>query len=479
MKAINKILTIVFVASIFSCEGPLEEEVFSELPPDYLTTESGLNTVLTAAYASTQYKLLRFPAHLQTNLFMSGEGWGQGGSWEGAVTGFFTNYTWNTTSFTFNGHWREAYDAILFTNIVFENIENENFSEEFVRITKGEALAIRGYNYYQLFDYFGPTVIHLTSTPEELNKSRSSEEEMLQRIEADLLDAIELLDREPKNGEYGRFTKGAAMGVLCKFYLNTKQWQKCAEMAQQIMSLGIYNLVPDYNDVFSIANEGNEEILWVHPADATPQRVSNNLFALTLPGNYALTYPNQASFAARVYFRDSLIDSFEEGDERVSFFVKEWTTRQGNTVVGYGRDQSLCLKYGEDPNANGGEAGNDFPEIRYADILLSRAEALNEITGPNAESISLINDVRLRAGASRIFLEDFSSREALRDHILDERGWEFYYEEKRRQDLIRHGKLIPNARDRGISAAQPYHILYPIPQSEMDANPNMVQNEGY
>lgn len=473
-------IPVLFLFIGFGCQQTLEEEVFSEMAPgNYLNTQEGLNSLLTSAYASTQYKLLRFPAHLQTDLFMSGEAWGIGGSWEGAVTGFYTNYTWTSTRFTFNAHWRDAYDAILYSNMVLENVENNIFTQEFKRYTKGEALALRGYNYYTLYDFFGPTVIHVSSTPEELNAARADDEDMQNRIETDLLDAIELLDEEPNNGEYGRFTKGAAMGVLAKFYLNTKQWQKAADMAQQIMNLGVYKLLPDYTEVFSIANEGNDEIIWVHPADATPQRVANNLVALTLPGNYAFNHPNQAAFAARVYFTDEFLDSFEEGDERAEFLLKEYINKRGNVVVGYGKDQNLVLKYGEDPNANGGEAGNDFPQIRYADIILTKAEALNELNGPNQESISLINEVRERADVSLLDLNDFPSKESLRDHILQERHWEFYYEMKRRQDLIRHGKLISNARERGVVNAQDYHVLYPIPQSEMDANPNMEQNPGY
>ena len=107
-----------------------------------------------------------------------------------------------------------------------------------------------------------------------------------------------------------------------------------------------------------------------------------------------------------------------------------------------------------------------------------RAEALNEINGPNAECISLINQVRIRAGVDEINADDFT-KESLRDFILEERGREFYYEALRRSDLIRHGKLIERALDRGIANVADYHNRYPIPQAEMDANPNMEQNPGY
>ena len=132
-----------------------------------------------------------------------------------------------------------------------------------------------------------------------------------------------------------------------------------------------------------------------------------------------------------------------------------------------------------DPNGFGQAHGNDLPQIRYADIFLSRAEALNEINGPNQESINLINEVRNRAGLPDLILADFPTKEELRNHLIDERGWEFYAEGLRRFDLVRFGVFVQNAQERGITNAQPHHVLYPIPQAAIDANPALEQNPGY
>ena len=122
--------------------------------------------------------------------------------------------------------------------------------------------------------------------------------------------------------------------------------------------------------------------------------------------------------------------------------------------------------------------GNDFPVVRYADILLSHAEALNELNGPTQEAVDLINQVRAKAGVPLLVLSDFAAKETLRDHILKERGWEFFSEELRRQDLVRHGKFIEYGKSRG-KVAFDYQVLYPIPQSEIDRNSNLEQNDGY
>ena len=86
--------------------------------------------------------------------------------------------------------------------------------------------------------------------------------------------------------------------------------------------------------------------------------------------------------------------------------------------------------------------GNDWPEIRYADILLSKAEAMNELNGPSQEALDLWNMIRERAQVPLYTLNDVPSKEVFREKILEERSWEFAFEGKRRQDEIRHGVMI-------------------------------------
>ena len=142
----------------------------------------------------------------------------------------------------------------------------------------------------------------------------------------------------------------------------------------------------------------------------------------------------------------------------------------------------MIMKYEVDPDRVGPWAGNDIVIHRYAEVLLTLAEALNELSGPNQESIDLINELRNRAfnndPAKQVNVSDFTSKEELREHILNERGWELYAEGYRRDDLIRHGKFISGAVERGKNA-QSHHVLYPIPQVELDRNTLLEQNPGY
>src|SRR5690606_37182335 len=128
-------------------------------------------------------------------------------------------------------------------------------------------------------------------------------------------------------------------------------------------------------------------------------------------------------------------------------------------------------------NAIVNDHGNDLPEIRYADILLSKSEALAEIQWPSQEAVDLVNEVRARAGLigdDAIALADFDDLQAFRDHLLNERAWEFYAESDiRREDLIRFGKFVSSAHERGKTNANETHIRFPIPQAARDADPSL------
>lgn len=168
---------------------------------------------------------------------------------------------------------------------------------------------------------------------------------------------------------------------------------------------------------------------------------------------------------------------FDADDERLNAFLFEFVIADGETIV-LGEDNARSLKFPESPTQTISRSSDDFPLLRYADILLSRAEALNQLNGPNQESVDLLNMVREAAGVSTFTVGSFTNTEAFRSFILDERGREFHTEALRRQDLIRQGEFIEMAIERG-KPAKDYQVRYPIPQTEIERNPNLTQNEGY
>jgi starch-binding outer membrane protein, SusD/RagB family len=190
--------------------------------------------------------------------------------------------------------------------------------------------------------------------------------------------------------------------------------------------------------------------------------------------------PGMANFATQYRLRSAFVNSFDlVNDKRAVLILRSYTNLAGaNVNLMATPNNARCLKYWDNGTV-GNHSGNDVPVIRYADILLTKAEALNELNGPTQESLDLINAVRARAGIAALTLTDATSKEVYRDLILRERGWEFVAEGKRREDLLRHDKFISLAQARGITTAGEKHKLYPTPQAERDANKLCSQNDGY
>ncbi len=467
-----KIKIILFLSVLVgnACSDVLEEQVFSQLAPETtLTTEVGINSVLNSAYAQSRSLNFEIAYHFLAGM-SAGEVWNEGGaleSWLVAVT----NYNWDSNHIYIVGVWADLYRGIREANIVIENMDSGAFSDEFTRSVIGEAKFIRAWSYAVLYNLYGPVPLYTTTIGDQF-LPRVSDEEIRNFIESELLASASDLPIE--NELTGKATKGAALGVLTKHYLNTRQWQKAADAAKEVMDLGLYDLVPNYSDVFSLQNEGNSEILWSIQYKAP--ETTHIMNALMFPTDYP-RLPTQAIFAARTYLFDDFVGSFEESDSRQNLILKEYTNTSGNQVQLFGNDKSIPFKFEFDPNAVGANAGNDIPILRYSDILLSRAEALNELNGPNQEIIDLINYVRTRAGATLLELTGYTQI-SLREDILREREWEFFFEGKAREDQLRHDLLIPKAQSRGVNA-RPFQVIFPIPQNDLDANPNLTQNEGY
>ncbi|MCC8154055.1 MAG: RagB/SusD family nutrient uptake outer membrane protein [Tannerellaceae bacterium] len=169
-----------------------------------------------------------------------------------------------------------------------------------------------------------------------------------------------------------------------------------------------------------------------------------------------------------------LYDSYEDHDKRkTAFFFTEYD--------GVIQDPPSIRKFWDAETGNVIEDDNlNFILIRYADVLLMKAEALNATDDTGNEKYEALNEVRNRAGLTSVTLADNLSKEAFAEILLDERLHELCCEHMRRWDLIRFGKLIEYMKERAGVAVQPYHILYPIPQAAMDANEAITENNpGY
>lgn len=490
MKTKNKIAGYLFalggLLSLPGCEGILEEPVRSQFTEStLLATKSGIESVLVDAYSKDGgIRNVVKRGEMTTDIL-----WQSGGG-ENGTAGPLINFRWDSSStleaFDWMNHWEEIRNA----NIVLAHAPHASgFTSEADRAgLLAEARFIRIWAYYQLWDQFGPVPIR-KNLDDPLELPRATEEAFNEFMESELKAIIPDLYETGRQPAYGRAHRAAAQTLLCMWYLNTRQWQPCADMAKEIMAGNHFALHPDYNDMFSLANEKNEEFIWVKTYLANSASV-NILLATNLPWDFykgldggieGVINEKWSNFASQYRFYDDFYYSFAPEDQRRGRILTKYEDSKGRVIdlLADYQDATRGMKYPPDPNASANNHGNDFPFFRYAEVLLARAEALNELNGPNQESVDLMNQIRNRAGLENVYLSDFPSKETFADQLLNERKWEFWNEGKRRRDLIRTGRFIQCAHDRGIANAKAYHIWFPIPQSAIDANALLKQNEGY
>lgn len=477
---IPPILLVLAALLLTACDDPLQEKTYTTLNPnDFFNTAEDAEVVLNSVYGELRYSDIKRDAmtlqEVCTDIHIE-----RGG-------GIFTfnlpieDFTWSSSHGWLQNWWERRYRGIYKANTVLDNTPGIDMDENRKQEILAEARFLRAFQYYLLYDLFGPVPLVTTSETRVTDRpARATEEEMISFMEDEFRAVSEILPLDPPRNQYGRPTKGAALGALTKLHMMTKNWQEAASTAQEVMDLGVYDLFTEGHrtDLFAPENQRDNEFIFVSVMSDTPDNdTGDGWLSHVVPRDYQWQYPPRQIFPATYKLRSEFVELFEPEDERRDAILIEYVNVDGETVV-LGEDDARSLKFPEYPNQDISRSADDFPYIRYADILLSRAEALNELNGPNEESVQLLNMVREAAGVSTFTVGDFSSTQEFRDTILDERGREFYTEALRRQDLIRHGKFIEMAQERG-KPAQEHHVRYPIPQTEIERNENLEQNPGY
>ena len=489
MKTIYKSFIIICglsALSLSSCKDFLKEEVFAQLAPEnYLKTKEGLTSLLYEAYAkaanmnSNNSIYVLGPQEFSTDILNQ-----SGDSVEPTIRNF-REFNWDPTLDFLIQNWDPPYQCIRDANMVLENIPAAALTDAEKKLYTAEARFLRAISYYKLYFFFGEVPLR-TSTTQALNLAKADENTLKTFIETELKEATTDLPMPASVTERYRAHKAAAMGYLIKFYLNTKKWDQVSTLSQDFLTTFNYALFDEYMNMFKVENENNSEYIWVRPAVASTDRATANSWSnVSFPDNFKsspetgivfkstwLNWPNEF----RIY--DNFYNSFEANDKRKKLFMTTYINNSNQTVSLLGNDNIRSVKYWPDQNNAGAAHGNDIPEIRLADIYLSRAEALNEISGPTEDALQYINLVRRRANIGDLKLVDITSKDHLRDLILAERGHEFYNEGHRRMDLIRTNKFISDAIARGKNAKS-FHVRFPIPQVIVDSDPLLKQNKDY
>jgi starch-binding outer membrane protein, SusD/RagB family len=395
-------------------------------------------------------------------------------------------------TFVFN-IWSFAYIAIQRSNIVIARLPSISMDESLKARYIAEAKFLRALHYFNLVRFFGgvPLVLNETTSVENLEVPRNTVDEVYAQIELDLTEIESVLPKTYSGADIGRATQGAAKGLLAKVYLtragNTPAspfWEKAAAKAREVIDLGAnYGLWDNYADVFSLANKGGKESIF---EVVYITNILGTNFSTGYAPRGAPIVPNNGSGILRV--STQLFNSYLITDKRlpVTFLTSYVNPTTGVTVNLSTTDTNPAnatsyWKLADPTSTIAGNAGKSFPYMRYSEILLIYAEALNEAnSGPAPEAYNAINEVRSRAG-----LPDLAglTQSQFRDSVYLERRLELCFEGHRWFDLVRTGKLVEavkaeNSFNRNANI-QEINVLLPIPQQERDSNPNLSQNTGY
>lgn len=388
------------------------------------------------------------------------------------------NYTFTSTNGGPNGLWKYDYEGIKRANIAIGFLTKPDI-ETITGISTarknqllGEAYFLRSYYYFSLVTNFGdvPLILGAVQTYQEAfdYAVRANKSLVWDSINSDLASAKVLLPNSKYSSttEKWRVSKGAVIALQAKAALYTEEWSDVVTFVDELASVG-YSLNTNYFDNFSTAKEytDNEVIFsYDHQSNANP-RNGNGICA---PLGWGFFAPSE-----------DFLNSFEPNDPRKLYTV-DAPNQNVNKMLG---------------TLDGGNKGNDDAPtnkvyIRYADALLWKAEALNE-NGDYTGAIAIINQIRARARNTVTALGTFPPLGTLPDRLpstdkatvkgwlISERRAELGFENQRMLDLKRWGiaKEVMTAHGKNFLDK---HMLYPIPQSEIDASAGLlVQNPGY
>lgn len=526
----KKKITLYILAALIGTTGfisactDLTEEVYSEvLASNFEATERDIPSIVAPVYASFRGLMMGWQGYFDLQEESADaiitparpNGWYDGGTYLRMHEHRWTPLQWQP-----NNTWQSAYRSITTANRVLSQIE-----EGEIPITSGrepleaELRAVRALAYYLLLDNHGNVPI-VTDFLDISAPQQSTRQELFDFVISELEEAMPLLSEDPSS-TYGQLNKWGAKALLAKIYLNaevytgTPQWEKCIEQCNDIINSGAYILDPVYSDVFTWTNHNSPEIIFAVPYDEI-YGTGNIVHMKTLDPLSRFVYSMQAGPWGGNAAVPQFIDTYDPDDTRLSdtwIMGEQIHASTGEVVIDYVKNvPSMAAsesyhgyrigKYAIKPNATG-SLDNDYPMFRYADVLMMKAESLLRL-GRADEAATLVTQVRQRAfegtdpakatvtGAELMqgssyeygYWEDgeITEYEGGDDipfgRFLDELGWEFAAEAHRRQDLIRFGvyttKTWFNHRP-----SEDYKVLFPIPESEMNNNPNLVQNPGY
>ncbi len=443
---------LLFVAASFTQCNKLDEKIYSANTESvFFTSQKDVTSALAGMYRSMQTCC---------------GGYGQAGTMilnatsdEGNGAAFWGDFHRLTFTASSTGEipdwWNSSYRAIAGANLITDNqtkIEatDNSTGKTFAKAAIGEAKFWRAVNYFQLVQMFGGVPLRITQTKraDEVNIPKSTEAEVYTQIIADFKDAeLNLPTTAPK----GIVTKWAASAYLAKVFLTQKDYPNALAKATEVITSGPYSLATIFKDVFDITKKnGPEDIFAIQFI-----RVDGQGSRLDALSGWGITQADPG-----------LYPKFSPADDR-----------RNTTFLTPADPASNQGKWQDPAKVSGDGAGYNFIVYRYADLILVKAEAENEVNGATTVAYTELNKVRNRAGLPN--LTAGLTKDQFRDSVLKERNLELALEQIRWFDLKRTDRLKSTLTANGATWNDKY-FLFPIPQAEIDASNRLItQNPGY
>jgi hypothetical protein len=470
---ISSLAVLAITAVLSSCK-----KSFVELTPEgivpvtsYYATEIDIKTALTGTYSSlrpiynAQYGFGELPSD-------NAETYGE----SEVLYGEQDKLTWTASSTNLQNAWARFYTTIAYANIVLDHVGTPTMSTANRNSYIGQAKFLRALMYFNLVRMFGgvPLVLNeITSETQAYSYNRAAVADVYAQIEKDLTDAEGLLPGSYTGNDIGRATSIAAKALLGKAYLYQNKWPQAeSKLAEVAATAG--TLLP-YDQVFGQGKDNNRDIIFSVQYLGGGFGEGNSFASGFVPQPSGSTIINVGGSSNNIGTPD-LYRSFETGDSRLNTAIGIFTS--GTFVYYYAK------KFIYQNVAAGNEGDNDWPVIRYADVILMYAEALNE-NNKTPQALIQLNLVRNRSNLiSKIGLSQIDARTAIRN----ERRVELCFEGERWFDLIRWGTFVQemqaykaaNVSANGvIGNVLATQNLFPIPIREIQLNPKLTQNPGY
>jgi hypothetical protein len=387
------------------------------------------------------------------------------------------DFNFSLSNTYFSSAWTGHHVGIARANTILSRLTEASIETPLKTRFEAEAKFLRAYFFFNLVRLFGDVQLVTTETKdpnEGYSITRTPATEIYSLIIADLTNAEANLPATIPAAEAGRASRWAAKALLGKVYLTQKDYSKAAAKLNEVITSGQFNVTSNsYAAVFSntTAFAANKDVILAVQYKSGQIGQGSAIWSSNLPWNVGGTAFGVSGGSGGGFMRPTadMEAEYETGDARKAASMAN-SYQSGTTTV----MERYVVKYRQ-TGTIANEADIDFPVLRYADVLLMHAEALNE-QGQTATAIPFVNQVRTRAGLPNkpTTLTQLEARLA----IEKERRVELAFEGHRWFDLVRTGRYLPVMTSKGY-ATKEFHKLFPIPQRETDLNNSLTQNSGY